>query len=194
MPRFYRGLSELCHKYDVPWGLDEVQTSGGQTGAIFSIDLFDVPYPPQAVATAKKFGNGAVYMRGSMTDIGVLDSTWGGSLADMVRFVHEWQIVEEEKLIEAVPAKAERLVAGLQALERKYPRKIGNVRGLGLYQGFTLPGLGRKGRLIEMALEQENLLLLGAGVYSIRFRPPLDVTEEDIDALLASLARLLEML
>ena len=194
MPRFYRELSVLCHKYDVPWGLDEVQTSGGQTGAVFSIDLFDVPYPPQAVATAKKFGNGAVYMHGSMKDIGVLDSTWGGSLADMVRFVHEWQIVEDEKLIEAVPAKTERLVRGLKALEEKYPRTGGNVRGLGLYQGFTIPGEGRKARLIDLALEKENLLLLGAGVYSIRFRPPLDVTNDDIDALLAALGRLVEEL
>ena len=194
MPRFYRELTELCHQYDVPWGLDEVQTSGGQTGQVFCIDNFEVPYPPQAVATAKKFGNGVVYMRGSMEDVGVLDSTWGGSLADMVRFVHEWQIVEDEKLIEQVPAKSERLVKGLKALEEKHPRMIGNIRGLGLYQGFTVPGQGRKGRLIELALEKENLLLLGAGVYSIRFRPPLDVTIDDIDAMLEKLGRLVEML
>jgi L-lysine 6-transaminase len=194
MPRFYRELSVLCHQYDVPWGLDEVQTSGGQTGAVFCIDLFDVPYPPQAVATAKKFGNGVVYMRNSMEDIGVLDSTWGGALADMVRFVHEWQIVEDEKLIEAVPAKTAPLVAGLEALEKKYPRSVGNVRGLGLYQGFTVPGKGRKARLIEIALQQENLLLLGAGIYSIRLRPPLDVSEADIDALMASLERVLQAL
>ncbi len=191
-PRFYKGLSELCHKYDVPWGLDEVQTSGGQTGDVFSIDLFDIPYPPHAVATAKKFGNGVVYMLNSMEDVGVLDSTWGGALVDMVRFVHEWQIVEDEKLIEAVPAKSERLVRGLTALEERFPKKICNIRGLGLYQGFNVLGDGNKGRLIEMALQKENLLLLGAGIYSIRFRPPLDVTERDIDHLLSTLGRLLE--
>jgi L-lysine 6-transaminase len=182
--RFYTGLSELCHKYDVPWGLDEVQTSGGQTGAVFCIDLFDIPHPPQAVATAKKFGNGVVYMRDSMVDIGVLDSTWGGSLVDMVRFVREWQIVENDHLIEAVPAKTAHLVAGLLALEQDFPDKICNIRGLGLYQG----------RLIAMALEQENLLLLGAGLYSIRFRPPLDVTTADIDRLIVILRRLLAAL
>ncbi len=190
-PRFYTGLSELCHRYDVPWGLDEVQTSGGQTGAVFSIDLFDIPHPPQAVATAKKFGNGVVYMANSMEDVGVLDSTWGGALVDMVRFVHEWQIVEDEKLIEAVPAKTERLVRGLAELEQRFPTKICNIRGLGLYQGFNVLGQGNKARLIELALEKENLLLLGAGIYSIRFRPPLDVTEKDINLLLAALNRLL---
>jgi L-lysine 6-transaminase len=193
-PRFYTGLSELCQKYDVPWGLDEVQTSGGQTGEVFCIDLFDVPYPPQAVASAKKFGNGVVYMRQSMQDVGVLDSTWGGSLSDMVRFVHEWQIVEDEKLIEQVSAKTERLVAGLHALEERFPAKMCNVRGLGLYQGFNVLGPRGKGRLIEMALQEENYLLLGAGTYSVRLRPPLDVTEADIDALIAMLGRVLEKL
>lgn len=190
-PSFYLGLSELCHRYDIPWGLDEVQTSGGQTGAVFAIDLYDVPYPPQAVATAKKFGNGVVYMKTSMVDVGVLDSTWGGALVDMVRFVHEWQIVEDEDLIAQVPAKTEQLVSGLKALEAKYTDKIGNVRGLGLYQGFTVWGRGNKARLVEMALQEENYLLLGAGVYSIRFRPPLDVTHEDIAKLLDTLDRLL---
>lgn len=193
-PSFYRGLSELCHRYEVPWGLDEVQTSGGQTGAVFAIDLFDVPYPPQAVATAKKFGNGVVYMKTSMQDVGVLDSTWGGALVDMVRFVHEWQIVEDEKLIEQVPAKTAKLLAGLKALETKYTDKIGNVRGLGLYQGFTVWGKGNKARLVEMALQEENYLILGAGVYSVRLRPPLDVGEGDIAALLETLDRLLARL
>jgi L-lysine 6-transaminase len=191
LPRFYRELSRLCEKYDIGWGLDEVQTSGGQTGAVFSIDLFDVPYPPQAVATAKKFGNGVVYMLTSMKDIGVLDSTWGGCLGDMVRFVQEWSIVEDEKLIDQVPAKAAKFTAGLEALAMRQSGKIANVRGLGLYQGFTVLGAGNKGKLVDLALEEENLLLLGAGVDSIRFRPPLDVTEADIDEMLARLERVL---
>ncbi len=194
IPRFFQGLSALCQKYDIGWGLDEVQTSGGQTGEVFAIDLFDVPYPPQAIATAKKFGNGAVYMLNSMRDIGVLDSTWGGTLSDMVRFVQEWQIVEDEKLLEAVPLKTEKLVAGLQTLVERFPEKISNVRGLGLYQGFTVMGAGNKGRLVDLALGTENLLLLGAGTDSIRFRPPLDVTEADMDEMLARLARVLERL
>jgi len=191
---FYQGLSRLCHDYGISWGLDEVQTSGGQTGAVFSIDLFDVPYPPQAIAVAKKFGNGAVYMLNPMEDIGVLDSTWGGCLADMVRFVYEWRIVEDEGLLDAVTAKATRLCAGLKKLVEHFPEKICNVRGLGLYQGFTVREKGAKGRLVDLALETEHLLLLGAGTDSIRFRPPLDVTEADIDDLLAKLGRVLETL
>lgn len=193
-PRFYRALSELCHRHQINWGLDEVQTSGGQCGKVFCIDCFDIPYPPQAVASAKKFGNGVLFMQHSMQDVGVLDSTWGGTLADMVRFVQEWDIVEQQQLLAAVEAKSRHLVDGLQTLAARYPQRIRHVRGLGLYQGFTLVTPADKGRLITMALEQEDLLLLGAGTESIRFRPPLDVTLEEIDLLLAKLARLLAQL
>lgn len=194
LKRFYQGLSELCQRYDIGWGLDEVQTSGGQTGAVFTIDLFDVPYPPHAVASAKKFGNGVVYMLKSMEDIGVLDSTWGGTLADMVRFVQEWSIVEDEGLLDQVPTKAARLIAGLEALVQRNQHLISNVRGLGLYQGFTMNDRANKRRLVDTGLETEDLLLLGAGTDSIRFRPPLDVTEAEIDEMLVRLERALSRL
>ncbi len=193
-PEFFRELSRLAHQYDVFLGIDEVQTAGGQTGTMFAIDQFDLPYPPQAVAVAKKFANGVVYMLRSMEDQGVLDSTWGGNLADMVRFVQEMQIVRRERLIEQVPEKTERLVRGLSELAATYHRIIFNVRGMGLYQGFSLRDPADRKRLREIALQQEQLLILGAGVQSIRLRPMLDVTLEDIDLMLQKLQRCLEKL
>jgi len=191
LPQFYRRLSELAHKYDVFLGVDEVQTAGGQTGTMFTIDQFDLPYPPQAVATAKKFANGVIYMLESVGNLGVLDSTWGGSLVDMARFMQEIKIVRDERLIEQVPAKTERLVGGLNALVDKYSDLIFNVRGLGLYQGFTLRKATDRNRLKSLALQKEHLLLLGAGTQSIRFRPVLDVTIDDIELMLAKLDRAL---
>ncbi len=191
LPQFYRRLSELAHKYDVFLGVDEVQTAGGQTGTMFAIDQFDLPYPPQAVATAKKFANGVIYMLESVGNLGVLDSTWGGSLVDMARFMQEIKIVRDERLIEQVPAKTERLVGGLNALVDKYSDLIFNVRGLGLYQGFTLRKAPDRNRLKSLALQKEHLLLLGAGTQSIRFRPVLDVAINDIELMLAKLDRAL---
>ncbi len=106
LSRFFEQLSELCHRHDCFLGFDEVQTAGGQTGTFWAIDQFNLPHPPQAVASAKKLGNGVVYMLYPMEDHGVLDSTWGGNLADMVRFVQEMKIVRRENLIEQVPEKA----------------------------------------------------------------------------------------
>ena len=187
---FFQGLSRLAHEHDVSLGFDEVQTAGGQTGTFFMADQFDLPHPPQAIASAKKMGTGVLYMRQSMLDEGVLDSTWGGTLADMVRFVQELKIVREEKLIEAVPSKTERFVEMLRELQAEFPAKLKNIRGAGLYQGFSLATPAMKNALIDAGLEEEQLLLLGAGRTNVRFRPNLNVTVGDIDLLGMKLRRL----
>jgi L-lysine 6-transaminase len=189
--RFFQGLSELAQQYDVFLGFDEVQTAGGQTGTVFAVDQFDLPYPPQAIATAKKFGNGVMYMLQSMQDQGVLDSTWGGTLADMVRFVQEWKIVRNQRLIEEVPGKARVVVEGLGRLARRFPHHLFNVRGMGLYQGFSLRQPEDSGLLADLALQQEQMFLQGAGPGAIRLRPVLDVTVAEIELMLEKLERCL---
>ncbi|MBF0361601.1 MAG: aminotransferase class III-fold pyridoxal phosphate-dependent enzyme [Oligoflexia bacterium] len=187
LPEFYTGLSLLCKKYQIFWGVDEVQTSAGVTGKFFCIDNFNIPHPPQAIASAKKMANGVLYMLNSMRDIGILDSTWGGNLADMVRFQQEWKIIEEEGYLTQIENKTKLLVESLKKLENKYSNIIYNIRGLGLYQGFSLRDSKNKGKLIDLALSKENLLLLGAGDYSIRFRPSIDITIEEIELLIIKL-------
>jgi len=58
-------------------------------------------------------------MRQPLEDIGVLDSTWGGALADMVRFCHEWAVVEEEGLIARAAENGDRLARGLCGLQAR---------------------------------------------------------------------------
>lgn len=191
---FFQELSRLTHQYGCYLAFDEIQTAGGQAGTIFACDQFDLPHPPQAVAVAKKFANGVVYMLEPMQTQGVLDSTWGGCLVDMVRFVQEMKIVEEEKLIEQVPEKEALLHCGLEDLATKYHHLMFNVRGMGLYQGFTLRSKELRVRLQQIALRHESLLLLGGGLQTIRFRPPLDVTADEIELMLAKLDRCLKLL
>jgi len=184
LPEFFQGLSRLAHEHNVYLAFDEVQTGLGATGKMWGIDHFDLPYAPMAIATGKKFGAGVVYMKEPLEDVGVLDSTWGGTLADMVRVVREMEIVEQEGLIEKAAVNGERLSKGLHKLVDAYPSILSNVRGLGLYQGISMDTPARKGRLIEMARNEYGLLLLGAGKRSIRTRPNLSVTAEEIDQFL----------
>lgn len=180
VPSFFPNLSRLLHERDVFLAFDEVQTAGGSCGEVFACDRLNLPHPPQAVAVAKKFGCGAVYMRERMDDVGVLDSTWGGSLADMVRFVQEWRIVEDEGLLEQVEVKGERLRLGLQALADEFPQLWRNVRGWGVYQGISTRTAAQKTEVLRRASEDHATLILGAGRQSLRLRPPLDVGEADM--------------
>ena len=193
-PEFFQCLSRLAHEKGVFLGFDEVQTAGGPTGDMFVVDQLDLPYPPQAVAVAKKFGVGVVYMYHPMEDKGVLDSTWGGTLSDMVRFVQEMKIVEREGLIAAAKENGERLAAELRKLAARYSNLMFNVRGLGLYQGFSLRSAEARSRLTQLALDEERLLLLGAGETSIRTRPNLSVTPRDIALFVEMIERCLRRL
>jgi L-lysine 6-transaminase len=193
-PEFFQGLSRLAHEHGIFLGFDEVQTAGGPTGDLFMVDQLNLPHPPQAVAVAKKFGCGAVYMLRSMEDQGVLDSTWGGPLVDMVRFVQEIKIVEREDLVAAARTNGALLAAGLRRLVDEFPGLATNVRGEGLYQGFSLAGPAERNRFLEIALQEEHLLLLGAGPESIRLRPNLSVTSRDVSRLLELLTRCLQRL
>jgi len=192
--RFFQELSRLAHDHDTYLAFDEVQTAGGQTGELFMCDQLDLPYPPQAIAVAKKLANGVIFMRETLGDRGVLDSTWGGCLADMVRFCREFEIVTREDLIAQVPRKEAVLVEGLNQLAAKYHDTIFNVRGYGLYQGFSMRRPEERSRLLDIALNDESTLLLGAGAQSVRLRPALDVTMDDIRLLLEKLDRCLAQL
>jgi L-lysine 6-transaminase len=181
---FFQGLSALAHKYGVSLAFDEVQTGLGATGKMWGIDHFDLPHPPTAVASGKKWGNGLVYMLDPLEDVGVLDSTWGGNLSDMVRVCKEFEVLIEEDLVAKAAANGALLQEGLMNLAEKYHPVMTNVRGLGLYQGFSLDTAERKANLVKVAREEHSLLLLGAGNRSIRTRPNLSVTSEEVHTFL----------
>lgn len=189
-PEFFVKLSELAHKYDVPLIFDEVQSAGGPTGTFFMCDSFNLPWAPTVVCSAKKLATGVVYFLNPLKNPGILDSTWSGSLVDMVRFVQEMKIVEDENLIEKVSLKTYYLVEELKKIKYKHGI-IFNIRGSGLYQGFSVASNELRNWITETALQEENLLLMWAGSASIRLRPHLHVTFEDIDLFIERLDRII---
>ena len=87
----------------------------------------------------------------------------------------------------AVKEKTLNLVGGLEGIASRHPGKISNVRGVGLYQGFTLHAPLTRKSFVDAALDRHSLLLMGAGTDSIRLRPNLSVTHKDINDLLTLL-------
>jgi len=112
-----------------------------------------------------------------------INSTWGGNLVDMVRCQKYLEVIDEENLIKNADVQGKRLLNGLEEIEQKYPNKISNVRGLGLMCAFDLPTPEKRDDL-RKRLYTNGLIVLGCGATTIRFRPPLIISSEEIDKIL----------
>lgn len=105
-PEFMAALRHLADKYDVMLIFDEVQCGVGLTGKMWAWQHLGVC--PDMVCFGKK-AQVCGFMSTSRIDnvkdnVFVLssriNSTWGGSIADMVRATKIYEIIEEEHLVE----------------------------------------------------------------------------------------------
>ena len=110
-------------------------------------------------------------------------TTYGGNPLACAAISKVIDIFEEEKILDNVGDVAPYLEKGLNALVEKYDF-IQEQRGLGLMRGLVLTC--PVGPVISRAIEK-GLILINAGANIIRFVPPLVITKEDVDAMLAVL-------
>ena len=108
-----------------------------------------------------------------------INSTFGGNFIDMLRFQLVLEIIEKENLLDNVQKQGAFLLEGLQKLQEKYPQLITNARGRGLMCAFDLPDTKMRNDFQEK-LYEENVIILICGDQSLRFRPHLNVTQEDL--------------
>jgi L-lysine 6-transaminase len=109
-----------------------------------------------------------------------INSTFGGNLIDMVRFTRILEIIEEESLVENARVVGEHLLKGLNSLEKEFPRLVDNTRGRGLFCAMDIATAQERDQLKTKAYE-EGLILIGCGDRSIRFRPPLNLTKDEVN-------------
>jgi L-lysine 6-transaminase len=79
---------------------------------------------------------------------------------------------------------------GLQELGDRYPDVVSNVRGRGLMCALDLPDTEHRDRVVS-GLRDERVLVLPCGDRSVRFRPALSVTEDEVRTGLAALDRVI---
>ncbi|MEU8269847.1 L-lysine 6-transaminase [Sphaerisporangium sp. NPDC049002] len=194
-PEFLRAVQDLCHERDALFVLDEVQTGAGLTGTPWAYQQLGLA--PDIVAFAKKVQVGGI-MAGRRVDevegnvfqvSGRINSTWGGGLVDMVRSRRMLEIIERDGLIARAGVLGETLLDGLRGLEDAFPGLVLNSRGRGLMCAFDVSS-GRDG-LITALRDDEGVLVLPCGERSVRLRPALSVTPEEIRYGLAALRRAL---
>ena len=117
-----------------------------------------------------------------------INSTWGGNLVDMVRSQRYLEIIHEERLVEHAARAGAHLLQGLEGLQHERPDVVGNARGRGLMCAIDFPDPATRDAVVEKAYEL-GAVVLGCGERGIRFRPPLDITLEEIDEALSLMRR-----
>ncbi len=193
-PDFHRELHRIAKKYDILYVADEVQSGMGRTGKMFAMEHFGVA--PDIMALAKGIASGmplgAMVARADIMDweAGSHASTFGGNPVSCQAALTTIQLLEEELMANA-ETQGKRLMNRLRELQNSY-ECMGDVRGMGLMVGVELvKDRETKTRATEWRNEiikrafQKGLLLLGCGENTIRFSPPLTVTEEEVDTCLS---------
>ncbi|RLI63878.1 MAG: L-lysine 6-transaminase, partial [Candidatus Asgardarchaeum californiense] len=183
---FFMELRKICDQNEIMFIMDEVQTGVGLTGEMWAYEHFDVT--PDIIAFGKKTQVCGIMVTNRVDEIkdnvftvpSRLNSTWGGNLVDMVRCQKYLEVIREENLIKNADKQGKHLKKGLEELQEKYPDKISNARGRGLMCAFDLP-TPEKRDAFHKKLYSKNLLVITCGSNTIRFRPSLIISENEID-------------
>ncbi len=182
---FLTELRKICNELKIMLIYDEVQTGIGRTGKLFCYENFGIE--PDIITIAKALGNGipigAVagkkkYMK--FFTPGSHASTFGGNFLASSAGCAVLDIIFEENLLENTIKMGNYLVEELQKI-----KWIKKVKGMGLLIGIEPENISA----IELSekLFNKKILTVPAGEKTLRFLPPLIVSEKEIDYLIETL-------
>lgn len=188
---FLQGLRKIADHHGILLIVDEVQSGFGRTGRWFGFEHYDLK--PDVVTIAKGLASG-LPLSGVIASQELMrkwtpgshGGTYGGNVVAAAAAVATIQTIREEELLQNAQARGKQLVDGLQALQAKY-QGIAEVRGLGLMIGVEFRQEGKPAKdLAKAAVKacyEQGMLLLTCGPWdnTIRFIPPLTVSEEQVN-------------
>jgi 4-aminobutyrate aminotransferase-like enzyme len=194
---YFKVAVDIIKKYGGVFIADEVQTGFGRTGnKMWGIEHHD-GVEPDIMTMAKGIANGlpigAVLATAPIADSwkGGNISTFGGNPLSAAAANATIDTIVDEKLPENAFAMGKILREGLEAIQKKFPKVIGDVRGKGLMQGLELvkdetagdrtPAPEAAVRLFEET-KKRGLLIGKGGLYGnvIRIAPALNIGNADI--------------
>ena len=188
------GLRKLCDEHGLFLILDEVQTGMGRTGRLFAYEHSGIQ--PDMVTLAKGLGNGfpigALLAKAQVAEAfspGSHASTFGGNPVACAAAIAVMEtFFGDDHLLENCQRMGEYLVRQLNKLAQKYAF-VRAVRGKGLLIGMEL---GLEGRQIASECLTEGVVVNCTAEKVLRFLPPLIITQEEIDRLIAVLDRIFQ--
>jgi len=179
---FLKGLRALCDEHGILLIADEIQSGMGRTGRWWAIEHAGVE--PDIITTAKGIASGmpigAFIARDSVWTWppGAHGSTFAGNPVCAAAGLATLDILESEGLTNA-EAMGNRLRAGLEAVAEGVD-EVRDIRGAGLMLGVEFGSHGAA-EAVQDAAFRLGLLTLECGESSIRFSPPLIVSEAEVD-------------
>jgi len=185
---FLLAVQDLCHQYDALFVVDEVQTGAGATGTPWCYQQLGLA--PDLVAFGKKVQLGGV-MAGRRVDevaenvfrtSGRIDSTWGGNLTDMLRSRRLLELVEQTGAMANAATVGQHLLARLVELEHAWPKVVSNARGRGFVAAIDLATRELRSSVLTMLWSEEHVIAFGCGERTLRLRPALSMTADEVDA------------
>jgi len=185
---FLQELRALADEHEFMLIYDEVQTGVGLTGKMWAHQLFNSSARPDIIAFGKKMQICGIFAGERVDEVennvfhesSRLNSTWGGNVVDMVRITLYLEIIAAEDLVNQAATNGDYLVAKLHDIQADFDGLVSNVRGRGLFAAFDLPDGTARDNLANLIIA-EGALILGSGKKTIRFRPHLNITREEID-------------
>ena len=197
---FLQGLRQICDENGIMLVFDEVQSGIGRTGRMFAAQHSGVT--PDIMTLAKGLASGmpigAVVAKQSLMKQwkkGAHGNTFGGNPVCCAAANATIDLVREQYAQNAAKVGAH-FMKRLEEMRPDYPC-IGDIRGRGLMIGVELiekDGAPAK-KLMDPLLHhayQNGLLLLTCGVSTLRFMPPLCVTEAEVDEAMVYLRQSLD--
>jgi acetylornithine/LysW-gamma-L-lysine aminotransferase len=183
---FVREAARLCRERGALLVLDEVQTGFCRTGTMFALESYRVV--PDILCLAKSIAGGLpMGLIAFSRAVGDLpkrshSSTFGGNPLACAASIAAIGEMERLRLAACASERGDQLLRGLRALDSA---KVREVRGLGLLCGIELKE--NAGPTIR-ALQERGVLTLGAGPTVVRYLPPLVISAEQIDRVIAATA------
>jgi len=182
---FFQALQQICQENEILFIMDEIQTGIGLTGKFWAHEHFDVK--PDIISFGKKTQVCGILAGKRIDEVkdnvfqesSRIASTWGGNLIDMVRFTQILKTIKKDDLVDNARKQGIYLQSELIKLTREYPFLLSNARGIGLMCAVDFISQEKRDAFIKKIFT-EKILVIGCGENSIRFRPHLIVSQNEI--------------
>lgn len=190
---YLQQVRALCDKHDALLIFDEVQTGVARTGKWFAYMHSGVK--PDILTFAKGIGGGFPVAGFAVPEHlahvfkpGDHGGTFGGNPLACAAVYATLTTIKSEGLVDKVAEKGEYFKNELRKLQEKYPDKVTDVRGCGLMLGMEVAG---EGKLIVESCLANNVIVNCTAGNVIRIVPPLIISREEIDIVVAALNKAL---